>query len=63
MHYCSGPPMHFVSGVDTQGARLGNRSNAAEAAALGRKVQVEEAATFAANVLPIIESLAHVRRP
>jgi DNA invertase Pin-like site-specific DNA recombinase len=40
-----------------QGARLGNRSNAAEAAALGRKVQVEEAATFAANVLPIIESL------
>ncbi|HET7716511.1 MAG TPA: recombinase family protein [Bauldia sp.] len=40
-----------------QGARLGNRSNAAEAAAMGRKVQVEEAATFAANVLPIIESL------
>jgi len=40
-----------------QGALLGNRSNAAEAAALGRKVQVEEAETFAANVLPIIESL------
>jgi DNA invertase Pin-like site-specific DNA recombinase len=40
-----------------QGARLGNRSNPAEAAALGRKAQVEEAATFAANVLPIIESL------
>jgi DNA invertase Pin-like site-specific DNA recombinase len=40
-----------------QGARLGNRSNAAEAAALGRKVQDEEAVTFAANVLPIIQSL------
>ena len=40
-----------------QGARLGNRSNAAEAAALGRKVQTEEADAFAANVLPIIEAL------
>jgi DNA invertase Pin-like site-specific DNA recombinase len=40
-----------------QGARLGNRSNPAAAAAMGRKVQVEEAAAFAANVLPIIESL------
>lgn len=40
-----------------QGAQLGNRSNAAEAAALGRKVQIEEAAGFATNVLPIIESL------
>ena len=27
------------------------------AAALGRKIQVEEAAAFAANVLPIIEAL------
>jgi hypothetical protein len=40
-----------------QGAKLGNRSNPVQAAALGRKVQVEEAATFAANVLPIIELL------
>jgi hypothetical protein len=40
-----------------QGARLGNRSNAAAAAAMGRRVQVEEAASFEANVLPIIESL------
>ncbi|WP_090881360.1 recombinase family protein [Bauldia litoralis] len=40
-----------------QGARLGNRINAAEAAARGRRVQVQEAAAFAANVLPIIESL------
>jgi hypothetical protein len=40
-----------------QGETLGNRKNAAEAAALGREVQVEEATAFAANVLPIIESL------
>jgi hypothetical protein len=40
-----------------QGAKLGNRSNAADAAAIGRKVQTVEAAAFAANVLPIIESL------
>jgi DNA invertase Pin-like site-specific DNA recombinase len=40
-----------------QGARLGNRSNAAHAAALGRKVQIEEASAFTANVLPIISSL------
>ena len=40
-----------------QGARLGNRSNAAEAAARGRDTQKAEAAEFAANVLPIIESL------
>ncbi len=40
-----------------QGARFGNRSNAAEAAAMGRRVQTEEAASFAANVLPIIESI------
>jgi hypothetical protein len=35
----------------------GNRSNAAEPAALGRKVQVEESVAFANNVLPIIEAL------
>jgi DNA invertase Pin-like site-specific DNA recombinase len=40
-----------------QGARLGNRSNPAAAAALGRTVQVEAAAAFAANILPIIEAL------
>jgi DNA invertase Pin-like site-specific DNA recombinase len=40
-----------------QGARLGNRSNAAMAAARGREVQKAEAAAFAANVLPIIVSL------
>jgi len=40
-----------------QGTQLGNRSNAAEAAALGRKVQTAEAEAFAANVLPIIEAL------
>jgi DNA invertase Pin-like site-specific DNA recombinase len=40
-----------------QGAALGNRRNAAEAAARGREVQRAEASAFAANVLPIIESL------
>lgn len=39
-----------------QGMRLGNRSNAVEAAASGRNVEVEEAAAFA-NVLSTIESL------
>jgi DNA invertase Pin-like site-specific DNA recombinase len=41
----------------SQGAKLGNRSNAAETAARGRKVQIEEAAAFAASVLPIVEAL------
>jgi DNA invertase Pin-like site-specific DNA recombinase len=40
-----------------QGARLGNPRNAREAAALGRRVQVADAHAFAANVLPIVESL------
>jgi DNA invertase Pin-like site-specific DNA recombinase len=40
-----------------QGARLGNLSNAGEAAALGRSVQSEEAERFAANVLPVIRSI------
>jgi DNA invertase Pin-like site-specific DNA recombinase len=37
-----------------QGARLGNRSNARHAAALGRQAQAEETTRFAANVLPVI---------
>jgi hypothetical protein len=41
----------------TQGARLGNPRDAREAAALGRRVQAADAQVFAANVLPIIESL------
>ena len=40
-----------------QGAKLGNPRNAGEAAALGRKRQADDAAAFAANTLPIIESL------
>jgi DNA invertase Pin-like site-specific DNA recombinase len=40
-----------------QGARLGNRRNAAEAAALGRRSLTADADAFAANVLPIVESL------
>jgi DNA invertase Pin-like site-specific DNA recombinase len=40
-----------------QGAQLGNRTNAARAAALGRKAAVDEADRFAANVMPIVESI------
>ena len=40
-----------------RGARLGNRRNAAEAAAAGRRAMTEEADAFAANVLPIVNSL------
>lgn len=40
-----------------QSATLDNRSSATEAATLGREVQMAEAATFVANVLPILESL------
>ena len=40
-----------------QGAKLGNRSNASHAAAQGRKAQVENAALFAANTLPIIDAV------
>jgi DNA invertase Pin-like site-specific DNA recombinase len=40
-----------------QGARLGNRSNPREAAALGRKAQSNEAALFAANTLPVIDAI------
>ncbi len=41
----------------TRGVKLGNRRNAPEAAVLGRQVLVEGADAFAANVIPIIESL------
>jgi len=37
-----------------QGAQLGNRNNTPDAAARGREAQKAEAATLAANVLPII---------
>jgi DNA invertase Pin-like site-specific DNA recombinase len=40
-----------------RGARLGNSRNASEAAALGREILSEEADAFAANVMPVIESL------
>jgi len=40
-----------------RGARLGNPTNAPEAAALGREVLVSEADRFAANVLPVIRSI------
>ena len=40
-----------------QGAKLGNRRNAAQAAAAGHKALTKEADAFAANVLPIVSSL------
>jgi DNA invertase Pin-like site-specific DNA recombinase len=40
-----------------QGATLGNRRNAPQAAARGRQILGEEADAFAANVMPIIETL------
>ena len=40
-----------------QGARLGNPTNAREAAALGRKVQVADAAVFAANTWPVVSAI------
>ena len=43
-----------------QGARLGNHTNAAEALANGRRSLIEEADAFAANVIPIIDSLRAV---
>jgi DNA invertase Pin-like site-specific DNA recombinase len=39
------------------GVRLGNSRNPSEAAALGRKAQAENAKLFAANTLPIIETI------
>lgn len=40
-----------------KGAKLGNRTNAADALASGRRVLVAEADAFAANVMPISDSL------
>jgi DNA invertase Pin-like site-specific DNA recombinase len=44
----------------SQGAKLGNPTNALEAAELGRRRQEVEADQFAAQVLPIIEGLRKV---
>jgi DNA invertase Pin-like site-specific DNA recombinase len=41
----------------SQGARLGNRTDPAAAAAKGRQVAADEASRFAASMLPIINSL------
>jgi DNA invertase Pin-like site-specific DNA recombinase len=40
-----------------EGIKLGNRSNASDAAELGRKAQAKNAAQFAANTLPIVEAI------
>jgi hypothetical protein len=48
-----------------QGAKLGNRSNAGEAAAKGRRALADEADAFAANIWPVIEAMRSngVNRP
>ena len=40
-----------------RGARLGNPTNASEALAIGRRTLATDADAFAANILPIIDSL------
>jgi len=40
-----------------QGKRIGNPTNASQAAAMGRSVQVSEANRFAANLLPIVATI------
>jgi DNA invertase Pin-like site-specific DNA recombinase len=40
-----------------QGTKLGNRSNARQAAAKGHQILSEEADAFASNVMPVIDSL------
>ena len=46
-----------LSARKAQGARLGNRRNPSEAAALGRQMQVEKADGFAANIVPVIDAI------
>ncbi len=46
-----------LSARKAQGARLGNRSNASHAAAIGRAVQINEADRFAANLMPIVRAI------
>ena len=41
----------------TNGKRLGNRTNLAEAQASGRQVQVDQAQQRAANLLPVIHEI------
>ena len=49
--------MAALAARKAQGARLGNPRNVGEAAALGRRSLTADADAFAANVLPIVESL------
>jgi DNA invertase Pin-like site-specific DNA recombinase len=46
-----------VAARRAQGVKLGNRRNARDAAAAGHRSLRDEADSFAANVMPIIESL------
>jgi hypothetical protein len=59
MHFYSGAPMHFLSGVDKQatGAKLGNRTNLAAAQAKGFAINQAAAIRFAVNVLPVIRQM------
>ena len=41
----------------TNGAKLGNPTNTAEAAAMGRQISVRDADRFAESVLPIVQSI------
>ena len=45
------------AGRKIRGARLGNPTNPADAAAIGRKVSVEQADQFASTVMPVIDSI------
>ncbi len=46
-----------MAGLKARGVRLGNRTNLPEASAKGASVNRAEADAFAANVLPVIESI------
>ena len=52
----SGPVRRWQRGRP-RAPRLGNRTNAVEALAIGRQALSDEADAFAANVMPVIDSL------
>ena len=49
--------MAALTARKARGAKLGNPTNAAEAAAFGREVSITEADRFAKNLLPLIETI------
>jgi len=50
-------PRAALRACKARGVQLGNRRNARKATSLGREAETESADAFAANVMPIIESL------